>query len=110
MRKIIGASVFPAVVDASQALGQAIRRARQARRWTMADMAERALVSLSTYKKIEAGDPSVAYGLWLQVVYQLGLMDTLVMALSPERDALGEAMRREQEPQRIHPEKRNHDF
>ena len=62
----------------------------------MAETAERCLMSLSTYKRIEVGDPSVAAGFWLQTLFQLGLMKQLVQSVSPEADQLGETLRREQ--------------
>ena len=101
MRKEISASVFAAVHGASHTLGQHIRAARQSRGWTMAEAAERSLISLATYKRIEAGDPAVASGLLLQVLFQMGLLHQLVDAVTPASDQLGEALRRDQAPKRI---------
>lgn len=101
MKRVVGASVFPAVSQTSIVMGAHIRAARQARGWTMAEMAERSLVSLATYKKMEAGDPSVAFGFWLQVLFQLGLMEQVAQAVAPHTDKLGEVLRAEKSPQRI---------
>lgn len=101
MKSTITASLFAAVPEATRKMGQYIRSARQARGWTMAETAERCLMSLSTYKRIEVGDPSVASGFWLQTLFQLGLMKQLVQSVSPEADQLGETLRHEQARQRI---------
>lgn len=101
MKRVVGASVFSNVTQASMDMGRNIRAARQARGWTMAATAERSLISLATYKKIEAGDPSVAFGFWLQTFFQLGLMDQVMQATAPHTDKLGEVLRTEQSPRRI---------
>lgn len=101
MKRVVGASVFTNVNQASMEMGRNIRAARQARGWTMAATAERSLISLATYKKIEAGDPSVAFGFWLQTLFQLGLMDQVSQATAPHTDKLGEVLRAEQSPQRV---------
>jgi transcriptional regulator with XRE-family HTH domain len=113
MRKQISATVFTSVQTAASTLGQHLRAARQARGWTMAETAERSLMSLATYKRIEAGDPAVASGFILQVLFQFGLLDPLVNAVCPASDALGEALRREMAPKRIRkpsPQRVDNDF
>lgn len=101
MRKTISASVFVPVQKASLLLGQHIRAARQSRSWTMAEAADRSVMSLATYKRIEAGDPSVASGFLLQVLFQLGLINQLVSSVAPASDELGEVLRREMAPKSI---------
>lgn len=101
MKRVVGASIFTHVNQASIEMGRNIRAARQARGWTMAATAERSLISLATYKKIEAGDPSVAFGFWLQTLFQLGLMEQVSQATAAHTDKLGEALRAEQSPKRV---------
>jgi len=101
MKRIVSASVYNSTAQAAQIMGQNIRAARQARGWTMAEAAERSVISLNTYKKIEAGDPSVAFGFWLQTFYQLDLLQHLAQATSPHVDQLGEALRKEKAVQRV---------
>lgn len=101
MRKMISASVFVPVQNASLTLGQHIRAARQSRGWTMAETADRSLMSLATYKRIEAGDPSVASGFLLQVLFQLNLLNQLVSSVAPASDELGESLRRSMAPKSI---------
>jgi hypothetical protein len=64
-------------------------------------MAERSLISLGTYKKTEAGNPSVVFGFWLQTLFQLGLMEQVSQATAPHTDKLGEVLRAEQSPPRV---------
>lgn len=67
----------------------------------MAEAADRSLMSLATYKRIEAGDPAVASGFLLQVLFQLGLLGQLGASIAPGSDVLGEALRRERAPKSI---------
>lgn len=101
MRREISAAVFTSVQTAASTLGLHIRAARQARGWTMAEAAERSVMSLATYKRIEAGDPAVASGFVLQVLFQFDLLNPLVDSICPASDPLGEALRREKAPKRI---------
>lgn len=94
MRQGIGESEAEAVRQAAEKMGQDLRSARQARRWTQADAAWCAGMSLATYKRMEAGDVAVAMGFWLQAWLKIGLLEQLADATSPHRDAYGERMRR----------------
>jgi len=49
--------------EAVTLLGQLIKRGRKNRRWTAANLAERAGISLVTLRKIENGDPGCSIGL-----------------------------------------------
>ena len=54
-------------------LGQRIAMARRERRWTAANLAERAHISLDTLRKIERGEPSVMIGSYFEVATLLGV-------------------------------------
>ncbi len=69
-------------------LGALVRQARIARRWTMAELAERARVSLATLKRIEGGSLSTALGAWLAVFELVGLMSRLAELRDPASEAL----------------------
>ena len=60
-------------LDATRVLGLEIARARHARRQTVADLAERAGVSLPTLRKVEKGDPTVAIGTAFEVATLVGI-------------------------------------
>ncbi len=62
-----------ATLEAARVLGLEVARARRARRWTAADLSERAGISLVTLRKVEQGDPSVALGTAFEVATLLGI-------------------------------------
>lgn len=70
MKRPIAKTVLPPVEAAAARIGLNIRQARDARDWTMQEAAERALISLATYKRLDACDPSVSSGILLQVFFQ----------------------------------------
>ena len=55
-------AVSRAAADALKVLGQQIREARTARRWTLVDTADRLGVDRRTVSSIEVGSPRVAIG------------------------------------------------
>ncbi len=81
-------------------IGRNLRTARKRRRKTMRDVAEMVGVSVSTIKRVERGDPSVKFGVYLAVaeVFQLG--DGVRFA-EPETDVIGLALEKQRLPQRI---------
>jgi transcriptional regulator with XRE-family HTH domain len=70
-------------------LGQNIRQARLARRFTMTDLAMRADVSERTLMRLEKGDPGVGIGNLAAVLAALGSPAVLADLMSPENDAVG---------------------
>lgn len=63
----------PQTVDAAKILGLEVARARRERRWTVANLADRAGISGFTLRKVERGDPSVALGTAFEVATLLGV-------------------------------------
>jgi transcriptional regulator with XRE-family HTH domain len=59
--------------DAAAVLGQQIKTARVARRWTAAELGERIGVDRRTVAAIEAGDPAVSLGNALNAADILGV-------------------------------------
>lgn len=102
----VGDKLTEPVRQAVAMMGQDLRSARQARRWTQADTARRAGMALATYKRLEAGEPGVTLGLWLQAWEQIGLLDQLAEAIRPHRDPHGERLRRFQCDVRVRPASR----
>lgn len=70
-------------------LGQNIRQARLARRFSMAELATRADVSERTLMRLEKGDPGVGIGNLAAVLAALGSPAVLADLMSPENDAVG---------------------
>lgn len=54
-------------------LGHQIAAARRARRWTAAELAERAGISPGTLRKAERGDPTVAAGILIECAVLVGV-------------------------------------
>ena len=73
---------------AARHLGKLIRQARLARRWTLAELAERARVSTATLKRMEKGGSSTSLGVWLSVFERLGLLPRLLELSDPASEAL----------------------
>ena len=67
----------PVALDALRQLGQNITEARRRRSKRQADVATQAMLSLSTYRKVEEGDPTVMIGNYVSVLAVLGLLDGL---------------------------------
>lgn len=65
--------IYPPHKKLLAALGERIRLARLRRRFAAETVAVRANISRPTLTKIEAGDPSVTMGNYLQVLVVLGL-------------------------------------
>lgn len=110
MKKNSSASLLPAAVQPLHQLGQHIRAARQARGWTIAETAARAVMSPATYKRIEAGDCSVSMTSWANVLAQFRLLEQWVAALAPAQDRLGEVLRAEQAVKRVRKPKGQDDY
>jgi len=65
--------LLPAAKRTMKALGENIKLARRRRRLSTNQVAERANISRSTLWLVEKGDPGVAMGTYLQVLFVLGL-------------------------------------
>lgn len=80
-----------------------IKAARLSRRWTQAELAERATISVHTLRRIEAGDPGVAVGTVLEVAVLAGVelfnTDAIGMSVLAERTRDQVALL----PQRVRP-------
>lgn len=60
-------------INASILLGKQVRLARKQRKWSEAELAERAGVSRSTIKRIEKGDMKCAIGIVFEVAVLVGI-------------------------------------
>ncbi len=72
-----------AAYEAAQVLGLEVARARRERRWTAAELAERAGISAVTLRKVEHGDPTVSLGTVFEIATLVG-----VHLFGAERSAL----------------------
>tara|TARA_R110002020_G_scaffold57596_3_gene158395 strand:+ start:5552 stop:5938 length:387 start_codon:yes stop_codon:yes gene_type:complete len=81
-------------------LGQNLRQARLARRFSIAELATRAGVSERTLMRLEKGDPGVGIGNLASVLAALGSPAVLADLMSPENDAVGLSRALEAVPKR----------
>jgi transcriptional regulator with XRE-family HTH domain len=92
-------------------LGLDIRDARRRRGLPAKVVAERALTSRPTLRRIEAGDHAVSIGIYAAVLQALGLLEGLSQFADASRDTGGLAIATERLPERTHlrrPRKANH--
>lgn len=73
-------------------LGERFRIARQRRQWTQKDLAAKAGISEGSIKKMEAGNPRVPLGFWLQLMDLFAIADEIEQLALPENDRVGTAM------------------
>jgi transcriptional regulator with XRE-family HTH domain len=90
--------MYPASAKEMDALGQRIKDARLRRRFSMETVCARANISRPTLGKVEKGDPSAAFGTYVQVLRVLGLIEDL--SLIAKEDVLGRRLQDELLPQR----------
>jgi transcriptional regulator with XRE-family HTH domain len=83
-------------------LGSDIKDARRRRRIPMELMAQRAMISRSTLTRLEKGAPEVSMGIYVTVLFILGLEQRLNILADVRSDDLGLALEEERLPQRIH--------
>ncbi len=91
-------TIYPSSAKELEALGQRLKDARLRRRFSMETVCARADISRPTLYKAEHGDPSVAMGIYVQVLRVLGLVEDL--AFIAKEDALGRRLQDESLPQR----------
>jgi len=96
-----------------KALGQRIRLARKRRGWTLAEVAEKAGITINTLSVLERGKPGVAVGIYVAVLWVLGLDHTLNAVADPDEDTHGKTLEASRRPQRVRkhaPRKDEYDF
>lgn len=81
-------------------LGQNLRQARLARRFSIAELATRADVSERTLIRLEKGDAGVGIGNLAAVLAALGSAEVLAEVMSPENDPVGLSRALEAVPKR----------
>lgn len=90
----------PEVARVLDELGEGLKIARQRRRQSQADFAERLMVSRATLQRMERGDPSVALGAWVSAAWLLGRLSDLQHVFNPDFDEAGKRMERQYLPSR----------
>lgn len=81
-------------------IGKNLQIARKRRKKTVKQAAEMMGTSLSSVRRMEAGDPSVRFETYLAALEVYQLDDTLRFA-EPEDDSIGLALEKQRLPQRV---------
>ena len=88
--------MYPASMKEMDALGQRLKDARLRRRFSMETVCSRADISRPTLYKVEKGNPTVAIGIYINVLRVLGLVEDLGMIA--KEDAIGRRLQDEALP------------
>lgn len=88
------AVVSDAALGSLTALGERLREARLRRNWTQEQTAEKAGLSESSVKKVEAGSPRIMIAAYLSLLDVFGLPSAFDAVMAPGDDVLGEALGR----------------
>lgn len=89
------------VKRAIEKFGSDLGLARRRRRFSQASMAERIGVSVATLRRLEKGDPSLAWGTVVRALHVLGDLDKVTELLDTPRDTMGLLLADAQLPKRI---------
>jgi transcriptional regulator with XRE-family HTH domain len=82
-------------------LGDDIRTARLRRRISTAIMAERVMITRTTLRKLECGDPGVSFGAYATALFVLGLVSRVADLADIRGDDVGLQLADEGLPRRI---------
>lgn len=94
-------SLFPSHVRALKRLGSNLSLARRRRHWSQQAMAEQIGASVSTVRRLEAGDAGVAIQHLLGVLSALGSLDRFNALLDTPQDTIGLLVQDAALPERI---------
>lgn len=81
-------------------VGRNLKTARNRRQKTIQEVAEMVGVSVSTIQRLEKGDPSVKFSIYLSLLEVFQMTNTASLA-EPEADAIGLALEKQRMPQRV---------
>jgi transcriptional regulator with XRE-family HTH domain len=91
-------------------LGQRIRTARIRRRMSQDELAQASGIGRRTLYRIESGEPGIALGTLLAVLWKLGLLDSVNGVANPDEDEHGKILEAAQRPQRVRATTPDNDF
>jgi len=91
-------------------LGQRVRTARVRRRLSTEELAQACGIGRRTLYRIESGEPGIALGTFMGVLWKLGLLDTLRGVANPDTDDHGKILEAAARPQRVRATAPDNDF
>jgi transcriptional regulator with XRE-family HTH domain len=91
----------PTIKRSLKMFGENLALARRKRNITVAAMAERVGVANATYTRLEKGDPTVTFGVYVMALYVLGFGDVFRDLADVRRDEVGLMLDVERVPKRV---------
>ena len=91
-------------------LGEHIRTARLRRQLSTEALAQACGIGRRTLYRIENGEPGVAVGTLLAILWKLGLLDTVGAVADPDTDEHGKILEAARRPQRVRASTPDNDF
>jgi transcriptional regulator with XRE-family HTH domain len=88
-------------VERAKELGRRIRLARARRDMSITEVAAKAGINRNTLNNLELGRPSVAIGVYITVLWALGLEKTLDGVAHPDADTHGKTLEASRRPTRV---------
>lgn len=82
-------------------LGQRVRTARVRRGLSTEDFAQDCGIGRRSLYRIETGDPGVALGTFLTVLWKLGLLESMQGVANPDDDEHGKILEAARRPERV---------
>jgi transcriptional regulator with XRE-family HTH domain len=110
MNQIIAKSLPVEVQQSVRQLGEHIRTARLRRHLSTEELAQACGIGRRTLYRIENGEPGVAVGTLLAVLWKLGLLDTVRAVADPDTDEHGKILEAARRPQRVRASALDNDF
>ena len=91
-------------------LGEHLRTARVRRHMSTEDLAQACGIGRRTLYRIENGEPGIALGTLMSVLWALGLLDTIRSVANPDTDDHGKILEAASRPQRVRALVQDNDF
>lgn len=98
------------VQQAVTELGKRVRIARIRRRMSQDELAAASSIGRRTLYRIETGEPGIALGTLLSVLWKLGLLDSVSGVANPDQDEHGKILEAAQRPRRVRATAPDNDF
>lgn len=98
------------VQQSVELLGERIRTARLRRQLSTDELARACGLGRRTLYRIESGEPGVAMGSVLAVLWKLGLLTTVRAVADPDADEHGKILEAARRPQRVRAAALDNDF
>lgn len=111
MKNIITQNLPSEVTEICQRLGGRIRTARLQRKWRQQDIVDRTGYGRNTIINVEKGDPKTGIGIYLHILWLMGLAREIELIADPGLDREGLAIALDTVSKRAYlPRKVNDDF